>query len=59
MNEKLLTLNELHEVLNVKKSWIRYQIFKKNIPYKKIGRLIRFSEKEVQVWINNQNTKES
>lgn len=51
---KFLTLVEASHFLNLKKSRLRYEIFHKKIPHFKIGRSIRFSEKDLISWIMNQ-----
>lgn len=52
MNE-LMTTDELCEKLKVSRPTIeRYR--KKGMPYKKVGRLVRFDAKEVMEWINAQ-----
>lgn len=54
-----MTTQELASYLRVKESWVRYQIFKKNIPYIKIGRLIRFDQKLVDAWVAHGNAEAS
>lgn len=46
-----MTVSEVAEYLNVKQSWIRSQVFNGKIPYKKIGRLIRFDRKSIDGWL--------
>ena len=49
--EKLLTIDDVCQALTVRKStlyqWINMGIF----PYIKVGRLIRFKEKEIENWL--------
>ena len=55
LNEnKFLTLLEASEFLNLKVSRLRYEVFKKAVPFFKIGRSIRFSEKDLISWVMNQ-----
>ena len=57
MNEKykkLLTINEAADLLAMSKSRVRYEIFHKRMPFFKIGRSIRFDEKDLITWIDNQ-----
>jgi excisionase family DNA binding protein len=56
--EKLLTLNEMAEQLNVKQSWLKAMIFRNEIPFIKIGKHIRFSPKEIQKWIEDRKIQE-
>ncbi len=51
--KSLLTISELSILLNLKESHIRKLIFCNEIPYFKIGRLIRFSQPEIDTWLNN------
>lgn len=51
---KLLTIEEAAKMLNLKASRIRYEIFMKRINYFKIGRSIRFDEKELVLWALSQ-----
>lgn len=47
---RFLTIKELSLLLNMKESRIRFEIFRKNIPYIKIGRSIRFEYDEIIQW---------
>lgn len=47
----LLNINELSNLLNVKESWVRSAVFRKKIPYIKVGRLIRFDKNVIEEWI--------
>jgi excisionase family DNA binding protein len=48
----LIKIKDACLLLNVKESWLRRQIFLKTIPFKKIGRLIRFEKEELIKWVN-------
>ncbi|MDO9183440.1 MAG: helix-turn-helix domain-containing protein [Bacteriovorax sp.] len=48
---KLIKIEELVELLQVKESLIRSLIFRKKIPFIKIGRLIRFDVEEINKWL--------
>lgn len=52
MGKQLYTIDELSELLSIKKSRIRTAIFNKEISYKKIGRLIRFTQNDIENFIN-------
>jgi excisionase family DNA binding protein len=41
----------LAKKLDVKESTVRSWVFKKEIPFRKIGRLVRFSESAIQDWL--------
>ena len=51
MDKKLLTIEEVADYLNVKVSWVRSAIFRREIPYLKVGSLVRFRAKELHEWI--------
>lgn len=48
----LLTIEQVSDLLKVKPSWLRWHVFKRNIPYVKVGRHIRFEPNEIQKWID-------
>ena len=53
-DEKLLTINEISELLNVTKGWIYARTMKKSknqIPHYKLGKFIRFNLNEVLTWL--------
>jgi excisionase family DNA binding protein len=51
---KYLTIIEASEILNLKESRLRYEVFHRRIPYMKIGRSIRFDEKDLISWVLSQ-----
>ena len=55
--KKLVTIKEVSEMLNVRPSWIRSAIFKKEIPYIKIGNHVRFEEADLLEWIERSKIK--
>jgi excisionase family DNA binding protein len=57
-DSKLLTIQQTASLLNVKESLLRSLVFKKQIPYHKIGRLLRFSEAEILTWVNSRKQEE-
>ena len=57
MNQNLLTVNELAKKLRVPKSWIYSQTRQtdsKSIPRIRVGKYIRFLEKDVMDWLQRQ-----
>ena len=50
-NAKLLTIQDAAELLNVKISRMRAMIFKNEIPFFKLGRLIRFDKDDLLIWV--------
>jgi len=55
--EKLLTVDELAQVLSVKKSTIYQWRHLGLIPYIKVGRFVRFREKDIQNWLSSRAVK--
>ena len=47
----IFDIKEAAAYLKVKESWLRYQIFRKNIPQLKMGRHIRFEAEALDKWL--------
>jgi excisionase family DNA binding protein len=47
---RMLTLDELCEWLNITKRHARKLVERDAIPYRKVGRLLRFPEAEIEEW---------
>jgi excisionase family DNA binding protein len=57
-NREYLSIDELSIKLCMKKSWIRAQVFRKKIPFIKVGaRCIRFDLDQIYKWIEENNKK--
>ena len=52
---ELLTITEVSKLLKMKESKIRNAIFKRQIPYLKIGGLVRFRRDQLLSWLENQS----
>jgi excisionase family DNA binding protein len=52
--DKLLTINQLSELLQIKKSTIYSWTFTRKIPFVKINGALRFKEKAINGWIEGQ-----
>lgn len=50
---RLLTINEVSEILGVKISWIRSAVKKKQIKCIKLNRLIRFRQEDIYALMKN------
>jgi excisionase family DNA binding protein len=53
-----LTVSELAEIIGSSESFVRKLVFRNQIPYIKIGKLVRFRPIDVTRWIDEQQTKE-
>ena len=49
----LMTIKETQDYLNLKESKLRSMIFKDEIPYLKIWRLIRFRKEKLDEWLTS------
>ena len=54
-DEKLLTKKEIADFLNVSIKMIDRKVSLNEIPYLKIGRLVRFDKKKVRAWAEGNN----
>ena len=52
--DKLLTIDQVSELLQVKKNTIYSWTFTKKIPYVKINGALRFRTKDIGKWIDDQ-----
>jgi excisionase family DNA binding protein len=48
---RLLTIEEASNFLNVKVSWLRQAVFRREISHIKVGALVRFREEDLQNFI--------
>jgi excisionase family DNA binding protein len=55
--ERLITIKEATEILNVKESRLRTAIFKKEIGYIKLKGLVRFKGHHLSQWINSNEVR--
>ena len=51
--EELLTVKEVAEKLKVTEQTIQRYIMQKEIPFKKIKRMVRFRASEIEKWIDD------
>jgi excisionase family DNA binding protein len=52
MGKVFLTINEISEYLNLKRSTVYSMVEAGEVPYYRIGRLIRFKQDEVDRWMD-------
>lgn len=50
-DKQLLTIEDLSHYLNVPIATIRDWVFKRQLPYKKIGRHVRFDPLDIREWL--------
>ncbi|MBK9293584.1 MAG: helix-turn-helix domain-containing protein [Oligoflexia bacterium] len=50
-NKKLYSIKEAAEILAIKKSRLRTAIFRKEVSFVKIGRLVRFLPEQLEAWV--------
>ncbi|RZF21731.1 DNA-binding protein [Halobacteriovorax vibrionivorans] len=53
----LLNIEEASSFLSVKVSRLRTAVFRKEIPFVKFGRLVRFKKEELLKWIDSNTVK--
>lgn len=54
---RLLTIQQAAELLSIKVSRLRTAVFRREIPFVKIGRLVRFKEDSLLNWIDEMSQK--
>jgi excisionase family DNA binding protein len=52
--ERYLDTEDLAAMLGVSVATIRKWVFEDKLPYRKFGRLVRFSQPEIREWAKNQ-----
>jgi len=57
MNTSLLNIEQAAKFLNVKISRLRTAILNKEIPFLKIGRLVRFHKEDLEAWVEGLKKK--
>ena len=58
MSKEFLSVNELSERLNIKRSTLYAMTKAGKIPHFRVNRLIRFMEREVEEWMESHRVKE-
>ena len=54
MTERLLTANEVAELLAVPESWVRERTRNGLLPHVQLGRYVRYSRGDVLAWVDAQ-----
>jgi excisionase family DNA binding protein len=52
MEQASQRLLDVHEAANMSVAWMRAQVLKRQIPFYKIGRSVRFSKSELERYID-------
>jgi excisionase family DNA binding protein len=53
-----LSFQEAASFLNVKQSWLRSAVFKKEIPFYKFKRLVRFQINDLLIWTDRNRVQD-
>jgi excisionase family DNA binding protein len=54
--ERLLTLEQVAERLQIKMAFLRKMVFQRRLPVTRVGRLVRVRERELERWIESRTT---
>ncbi|MCT4642487.1 MAG: helix-turn-helix domain-containing protein [Bacteriovoracaceae bacterium] len=54
-SQSLLKIQQICSLLNIQESHLRSLIFRSEIPFIKIGRLIRFDPDKIKKWLEEKN----
>jgi len=49
---QLITIDQLADRLGVTERYVRRLVAEKRVPYRKLGKLIRFAEHEIAEWLD-------
>lgn len=55
--DRLLTAQEVSELLSVKKSYVYFLTHSKKIPHIKIEGLLRFRRSQIEAWLSNMEVR--
>ena len=58
MKENLIGINKMAKKLDVPVSWLYSRTRTNEIPHYKIGKYVKFDEKEIWDWLKTQNESE-
>jgi len=54
---KLLTIDDLAHFLNVKAKTLYSMVHRSEIPFIKVGRLLRFNREHIETWLSNRRNR--
>ena len=49
---QLITIDQLADRLGVTERYVRRLVAEKRVPYRKLGKLVRFAEHEIATWLD-------
>ncbi len=49
---QLLTIDQLAERIGVTERYVRRLVYERRVPYRKLGKLIRFADHEIAAWLD-------
>ena len=49
---QLLTIDQVAERLGVTERYVRRLVYERRVPYRKLGKLIRFADHEIAAWLD-------
>ena len=49
---QLITIDQLAERLGVTERYVRRLVAERRVPYRKLGKLVRFAEHEIAAWLD-------
>jgi len=52
MKQQLVSVRTLSNALDIPEKTIRAWVYKRTVPYRKIGKLVRFDVEEIRAWYN-------
>jgi excisionase family DNA binding protein len=59
MTNRLININELSAWLGVATGTLYQWVYQKRVPYKKVGRCLRFAVDEIDEWLRRRSTIET
>ncbi len=50
---RILNVSDVADLLSMKVSWVRQRVHREEIPYYKIGNLVRFNYDDIAEWLRS------
>jgi len=58
MDRRFIGIDELAQYVDISQNTLRYWVWRKQIPYLKIGKLLKFDIIEINQWLKDKRVKE-